>query len=125
LQKAAAKGPVVVLNASGSEYAALALTLSGVEHIPFPRLNPEVMELMATLLEDSLRGDLPNSFADMHVLQNAGNFSGSSFHSDTNFQPPRTSPQLDDVFRIVLATLWISVVEPVVRALDLKASLYP
>ena len=49
LQKAALKGPIVILNASKTRCDALIMTPAGVDHIPFPELDPPRVDALAQL----------------------------------------------------------------------------
>jgi hypothetical protein len=51
LQKAAAHGPVVILNASDSGCAALVVTLSNIEHVPLPRCTLKNIGMLAKLIQ--------------------------------------------------------------------------
>ena len=98
LQGAATSGPVVILNASESGCAALIVTMSGVEHIPLP--------------------DFTHSFAGVLVEMLRGVGSMLVMRAIRRVEPVAS---FDETLALVLAVLWLFVVKPVFRSLNLKA----
>ncbi|KIM81734.1 hypothetical protein PILCRDRAFT_71721 [Piloderma croceum F 1598] len=121
LQHAAASGPVVIINASQTDCAALILTSTGVQHIPFPDLSFTEATKLVQLTQNAIMED--DRDASLHMsswvpteglVQQMANFW-------LNHQVSVTS-QPDDILRYVLGVLWITVVEPIIRLLELKKS---
>jgi hypothetical protein len=134
LQGAAANGPVVVLNASKTGCSALILTSTGVQHVPFADLSFTDVIILVKLTHyasaQSGRDALP---LESNRALVEGLVQRMPFHSDT-MQMLRlpferhvgrasgTPAQPDDIFRLVLASLWVSVVEPVIHLLGLEVN---
>ena len=138
LQDAAVNGPVVVLNTSISGNDALIITLSGVQHIPLPDLSFTDVNILVKLLQaaTSSRGRaplLPEADAaqikgffrqitvfpeTLRILQPSIEARHVGRASDTRMQP-------EDIFRHVLAVLWVSMVKPVLHSLKLEVSWGP
>lgn len=133
LQHGATNGPVVILNASNTGCAALILTATGIQHVPFPDLSFVAVTVLVKLLryavaQDGRNPSLPSAHVDGLVQQ-------IPFVIDTSqlLRPPSdrhigrasdVSEQPEEVFRYVLGVLWKSVVEPVIRRLDLEVQLF-
>jgi hypothetical protein len=136
LQHAAANGPVVVLTASELNgcAAALILTSGGVQHVPLSHLDCTELNKLVKLLRYAIAQDgrdallLESNRAHVKSLVQQ-----MPFISDTlqllrlplerhtrRVSGPSAWP--DDIFRYVLAVLWESVVEPVIRSLYLKVN---
>lgn len=105
LQAAAAKGPVVILNASKSECAALVVKSgeAGVLHVPLPEFTVGTVKELVSKMRNLANSGYPRAREDrasrrLHVAADSE----------------------EDNFRVVLATLWASVVVPVLRSLDLE-----
>lgn len=132
LQGAAADGSVVILNASEAACVALILTSTGIQHIPLLDLSFVAVTKLVKLLRyaisqegrdvllvesnralvDSLVQQVP-SLSDTLQLLRQPLERHVKRESNTSVQP-------DDIFRYVLGVLWESVVEPVIRRLDLE-----
>jgi hypothetical protein len=117
LQRAAANGPVVILNASEHGCDALVMTLSVVEHVPLPKFTMKVSKMLIKLIQSaSGTGNFP--VAQLQALvQETRSLLEPSHRDDRGMKIVNTTP--DDIFRCVLATLWTSVAAPVIRSLAL------
>jgi len=136
LQHGAANGPVVILNASNTGCAALILTATGVQHVPFPNLSFVAVTDLVKLLRHAVAQDGRNpSLPKSNGTHVDGLVQQIPFVIDTSqlLRPPSErhigrasdrSEQPEEVFRYVLGVLWKSVVEPVIRRLDLKVRLF-
>jgi tetratricopeptide (TPR) repeat protein len=134
LQHAATNGPVILLNASQTDCAALILTSTESHHVLLPDLSLtgviRLVEILRYAIERSGRDmsllessrarveelvqQMPCLSAPLRVLKvplerHVGRASDTFRHSE-------------DIFRYVLGVLWESVVEPVLRSLNLQAS---
>ncbi|KAJ6598700.1 CHAT domain-containing protein [Mycena sp. CBHHK59/15] len=127
LQQAAVSGPIIILTASGSTCTALIVTLSdGVQYVPLP-------EMILPLAD--LRVDLPRALSnpafDIHqFLANSPRGKDSEDRSVLEARlfggrEGRVNMSPNDVFRSLLADLWITIVKPVFDALNLKKSANP
>jgi len=130
LQSAAVDAPVVILNASKSSCDALIMTSSDVKHIPLPDLsftdiivlvmlirsattgNPLLRESFLPMIDDLFRRMSYNSDAERSLRQSV----------EGRHMKRVSDTQLDsqDIFRLVLDVLWISVVQPVIDSLNLE-----
>jgi hypothetical protein len=133
LQGAAANGPVVILNTSRSGSDALIMTSSYVQHIPLLGLDFIAIRSLAKLIQ--------NATATNHTLlpgadqaQTEGLFlrmpelSDRLRHlrqmiEDRHIGRASDAQMLpEDTFRMVLAMLWVWVVHPVIRSLNLEVN---
>ncbi|KDQ60232.1 hypothetical protein JAAARDRAFT_191640 [Jaapia argillacea MUCL 33604] len=108
LRLAAVHGPVVILNATKSRRDALILRTpeTDVLHVPLVLLTGDA-EQQLVRLRSLLSGAYPRSRGDRGMR-----FKGPLVDSDT-------------IIKRGLAILWTTVVEPIIRALDLKKSASP
>jgi hypothetical protein len=130
LQTATANGPIVILNTGKSGSDALIMTSSSVKHIPLPYMGTAKIYHLVQLTRAASRGIL--SEADHTVIN--GFIQQVDGVSDTlrfltmrddNRHIGRTSGAAihpDDIFRFVLAELWLSVAKPVIHSLNLEVS---
>jgi hypothetical protein len=130
LQSAAVDAPVVILNASESGCDALIMTSSDVKHIPLPNLSFTVINKLVRLIQTAASGNrlLRESFLPM--IDNL--FRQMSFNSDVERSLRQsvegrhmkrvsdTPLDSEDIFRLVLYGLWISVAQPVIDSLNLE-----
>jgi hypothetical protein len=134
LQRGAVDGPVVILNASETGCAALILTLTSVQHVPFANLRFTEVTKLAKLIRHAVtqagRGSsLPESslrwveglVQQMPLLSETLQILRLPFERHAR-RVSDTSRHPDDIFRYVLAVLWESVVEPVIQSLDLQVN---
>jgi hypothetical protein len=130
LQHAADKGPVVIINASETGCAALIMTSAGVQHVPFPDLSfTKVTKLVKILRAAISQGGRDALLLDSNRAHIEGLIQQMPFISETvqllrqsYVRSSGTSAQPNDIFRIVLGVLWVSVVEPVIRTLGLEVN---
>jgi hypothetical protein len=128
---------VVILNTSDSGCAALILTPTNVQHVPFAGLGFTELTVLKKLLRYAIAKDgrafSPSLFNRAHIegLVRQIPFASDSLQllrlpfdarhigraSDLPVQP-------DDIFRFVLAVLWVSVVKLVIDCLELEVN-YP
>jgi hypothetical protein len=122
LQKAAAHGTFVILNASDSGCAALTVTLSNIVHVPLPRCTFKNIEMLAKMIQTACgarSGFVPK--LQIQVLSKTMKDLPESTRTDRYSHPaPSIAANSDDIFQEVLAILWTYVVEPVFRSLNLK-----
>jgi tetratricopeptide (TPR) repeat protein len=122
LQKAAARGTIVILNASDSGCAALIVTLSNVAHVPLPRCTFKNVGMLAKMIQTACGAK--HGFVTKLQIQALSNMMRGlpeSSREDRYSQPaPSVAANTDEVFQEVLAILWTSVVEPIFRSLNLK-----
>jgi hypothetical protein len=122
LQKAAAHGTVVILNASDSGCAALAVALSSIVHVPLPRCTMKNVGMLVEMIQTAC--DAKHGFFTKLQIQafskTMRDLPESSLEDRYSQPSPNIAANADDIFREVLAILWTSVVEPVFRALNLK-----
>jgi hypothetical protein len=132
LQGAVVKSPVVVLNASKTDCAALVLTLTGVQHVPFPDLTLTDVAQLVKLTHYAIAHDEKHtSLLESNCMHVKGLVQQIPFISDTlqllrlplerhMGQASDISAQPDNIFIYVLGVLWESVVEPVICLLKLE-----
>ncbi|KIM76304.1 hypothetical protein PILCRDRAFT_797811, partial [Piloderma croceum F 1598] len=135
LQSAAVDAPVVILNASESGCDVLIMTSSDVKHIPLPNLSFTVINKLVRLIRSVASGHrfLRESFLPM--IDDL--FRGMSFNPDAErslrqsvegrhmIRVSDTRLDSEDIFRLVLRVLWVSVVQPVIDSLNLEKSTDP
>jgi hypothetical protein len=116
LQNAASRGPVVILNACKSRCDVLVVNASGIDHIALPGVTAEFVVKLVHLVQYASGAVLmPAKSKIRNLIQQ------TTFPPDTESQiPVGTCVKVDDIFRHVLETLWISTVEPVIRSLGLQ-----
>ena len=102
LQQAASQGPVVLLNASEYRCDGLIITQGGILHVPFPDLSLSTIKKWYITLQSVLS---PAGIRDdqRHVKR-----------------VPEVKVDPEVLFQHVLEKLWLTVVHPVVCALNLK-----
>ncbi|KIM75313.1 hypothetical protein PILCRDRAFT_681181 [Piloderma croceum F 1598] len=123
LQRAAANGPVVILNASEHGCDALVMTLSAVEHVPLPKFTMKLSRMLIKLIQ-SASGARNFPVAQLQALvQETRSLLEPPHRDDRGIKFVNTTP--DDIFRRVLATLWTSVAAPIIRSLALTKSESP
>jgi hypothetical protein len=112
------------------------MSSSGIDHIPLSNLGPAEVERLVMLLKIAISSKAPRvslSDADrtevdglvqqtpvlLETLQLLG------LHERTRIlgrAPDTLSRDPDEIFRLVLSTLWLHAVEPVIKSLVLKVS---
>jgi hypothetical protein len=127
LQNAAARIPVVILNASATDCSALILTAMGVQHVPLADLSFTEVTTLVKLTHHAIaqngRGVVPESNrAHVEALVQQMPLLSDALQLRQPFERhvkrvSSTSAQPDDIFRFILAVLWVSVVEPIIRLL--------
>ena len=124
LQKAAAMGPVVILNASESGCAALVITLSSVQHVPLPKFTMKVARMLVDQIQHASSAVSVARSQLKTLMQQTGIPSRPLYQYDRQRGnlPVVRNLNPDDIFRRVLATLWTLVAEPVVHCLALTVS---
>jgi hypothetical protein len=137
LRGAAAKGPVVILNASEADCSALILSSTGVRHLPFLQLTFTNVTTLVKLIQSAIASDgrdastlESNHIHVEHLVQQMPLLSGiqqllrSPLESRHIKRVSDIATTPDDIFRYVLAILWESVIEPVIRELNLEVIVY-
>ena len=127
LKAAAARGPVVLLNATQSSCDALIVTLTGVQHIPLSSnlTGRDIATLADSVYSAASRSRLSQTtqtLLETLVQKAKGSRSVLLNEEDRKLRPrpsPRPQPE-PDILRDVLATLWYLVVRPVILTLELK-----
>jgi tetratricopeptide (TPR) repeat protein len=135
LQTAATDGPVVIVNTSESGCDALIMTTSSVKHVPLPELSFSDVSLLVKLIQIATiptgrktslpktdRAQIDCEFRQMPVLSGTLQFLRLSVESRRVGRESDGEMQPEDIFRLVLAILWVSAVEPVIRSLSLEVS---
>ena len=133
---AAGDAPLVVFNASDTGCAALILTSTEVQHVPLPRLTFVNLNRLVGLIQtattpgsrdiplpESSREHMENLVRQMSLPSDTLQLLGQ--HSADRHMTRRvlgTTWKADDVFRVVLSTLWQFAVEPVIRLLGFEVS---
>jgi len=124
---AASKGPVVILNASTAGCDALLLTSAGVQHIPLAVTFDQVTQLVKHLKTVTLSGSRDQSEPPhAHIEGLLQQMPPLSTTSQQLFRQAVARGAItrvswsDLVFQDVLATLWTSVIDPVIHVLELK-----
>ncbi|KAF8531369.1 CHAT domain-containing protein [Gautieria morchelliformis] len=134
LVDAAAKAPVVILNASEAGCAALVLTLNGVQHVPLALSFADVNALVDLIQiatapghRDLARSASTRAHVDVLLQQMLPSttlqFMRQSWES-RDMSRVRINERPND-FQTVLAMLWQSVVKPVLCSLGLEISATP
>jgi hypothetical protein len=124
LQQAAVCGPIVILLASKSICSALIVTSSNnVQHVHFPRMNLQIVELYADLPRALSR----SNFDIRDFFEARGHGECVSDQSDLKARlwggrEGLVNMSPDDIFRRHLADIWETIVKPVFEVLNLKAS---
>jgi len=120
LQAAAANGPVVILNASNSGCAALVMTMTNVECVPFPQCTLSNLQTLVKMIHSAL-GEVhapPVTKAQMKNLMTQMRDSSNISHREDRYSV-RVSEfvmSTDEIFRV----LWKSVIKPVICYLGMK-----
>jgi len=125
LQQAAASGSLVILNASTTGCAALILTVTGVQHMPFPDLSLTEVTKLVKLLRCAIgQGGRYASPPELGHTYIEGLVRQMLILSGTLRlgRMSNISARPDDIFRYVLAVLWESIVKPVVESLGLRVN---
>ncbi|KIM73862.1 hypothetical protein PILCRDRAFT_80603 [Piloderma croceum F 1598] len=135
LQRAAANGPVVILNASKSGCDGLIMTSSHVEHIPLPGLGFEFVKILVGLIQTATaRNSLQSGdflvkisplLQQMSFVSDATRSLRQSVEDRHCKRVSDTPMDPEDIFRFVLGALWIFVVEPVIDSLNFEQSENP
>jgi hypothetical protein len=133
LQGAAAKGPVVILNASEAGCSALILSSTGVRHLPFLELTFTSVTTLVKLIQSAIGSDGRDASAlesnrihverlvqQMPLLSETLQLLRFPLESRHIQRISNIATTPDDIFRYVLAILWESVIEPVIRELNLE-----
>ncbi|KAJ7778945.1 CHAT domain-containing protein [Mycena metata] len=129
LRYAAFPGPVIILNASRSQCAALIITFDkDVQCLPLPKIPSVTALIMSEILRK--QGLLGGPFIHPQVFDHLfrGEIDGDRSESELRLKcmledtPNLTS---DDFLRFILTELWTSIAEPVLSALDLTKSRNP
>jgi hypothetical protein len=126
-QGSASNGPVVMLNASDSECAALVVTSTGIKHVALPGMTFSGAKDLAEAVQfASSRGAIPLSLPER--IQNViaqrlqPDRSPSTLVEPHGRRIPDICVPTTDIFRFVLRELGEAVVAPVVRCLGMKVS---
>jgi hypothetical protein len=124
LQKAAAYGPIVILNASDSSCDALIMISVDIIHVPLPRCTlVNLTELVKLVQRACMPGFVPIAKSKIQaVTKTFRDFPESSREDRYGRIACSTGANADDIFREVLAILWESVVEPIFTLMNLKVS---
>ena len=133
LRKAAANGPVVILNAAKSSCDALILRSAGtVEHVTLPKLTFSDVENIVKLVQYvtipsaayfPFAKTVPRRLeALMEEVRTASPFVTTAENERGSTRVLRNIVDPDVIFRYVLAKLWVSVAQPVICALGLEVS---
>ena len=133
LQRAAARGPVVLLNVTVSSCDVLIVTSTAVDHVPLDtNLTVRDVVILANSIVSVTRGfaSFTSQFqAPLESLMTKAETSRElvlNAAQDRHFGRRQKAPlrDADDVFRAVLAILWTIVVRPVIRHLRLEVRLF-
>jgi hypothetical protein len=121
LQKAAAHGPVVILNASDSGCAALVVTLSNIVHVPLPRCTLKNIGMLAKMIQTACgaKGGFVTKSQIQALNKTMRDLPESTREDRYSILAPSIAANTDDIFQEVLTILWTSVVEPIFRSLNL------
>ncbi|KAJ7438299.1 CHAT domain-containing protein [Mycena galericulata] len=123
LCQAAAYGPIIILLASGSSCSALIVNSNeGVQHVPLARLKVQTVEHYYSDLPRALSGRTSNL---NHFLEAHGQEEPSTQPSDLEARlhgarEGHLNMSPNDIFRNVLAEIWLEIVKPVFEVLKLK-----
>ena len=130
LQMAAVDAPVVILNASKSGCDALIMTSSNVKHIPLPNLCITDINKLVRLIrmasggnslrKPSLHPKVDDIFQLMTFNSDVEPSLGQLVESRQMKRVSDTRFDSEDIFCHVLHVLWISVMQPVINALNLE-----
>jgi len=122
LKRAAANGPVVILNSSKSESSALIMTLSGVEHVPLPKFTVEIAWMLVKLIQVATSMEnFPLAKSQLKALMHHTRSLLEPLYGDDrgSMQATKIAASPDDIFKSVLEILWTSVAEPIIHCLAL------
>ena len=114
MRQAGINGPVVILNASQSGCDPLILTISGVQHVALPDITIADARNLVNGIHASLAA----------VIGEVKDAKLTPVNNPLDEQVPDRFADSNSVFQLVLANLWMSVVQPVLRALKLHVSRY-
>ena len=118
------KAPLVILNACNAGCAALILSSTGVQHVPFPKLSLAnlawLVELMQIATAPGSRDGSKDLVLQMPPLSDTLWILRQTLERGGMIQSTRS----DMVFRFVLTVLWEAVIEPVIRQLRLEVTFY-
>ncbi|KIM87777.1 hypothetical protein PILCRDRAFT_3527 [Piloderma croceum F 1598] len=133
LQAATKDGPLVILNTSISGSDALIMTLHGVEHIPLPDLGIEEVHNLVKLIQHATtpwgkrsflpeadRAEIEGNLQRMPVFSGPLKILKQSLMARHGRRVSNIRMQAEEIFQHVLAVLWVSAVEPIVRSLKLS-----
>ena len=122
LQKAAKNRPIMMLNASKSRCDALIVTSAGVDHVPFPGLDPLSIDALTwfTCIAQANSWNVEISSSDQMSLETLIQ-RNDGFRLDGHLVPNGLIPG-HDILASTLELLWFEVVQPVMSHLQLTVS---
>ncbi|KAJ7728702.1 CHAT domain-containing protein [Mycena maculata] len=126
LRNAALHGPVVLLIAEKKSSHALVIRVSKeVEHVPLPDVSLAWLHFHAALLRKLLGSSRIDMVAFIVSLRHRGESTVGLEARLFGAREAHATEDSDDVFRRLLSSLWISIVQPVFLRLGLKKSRSP
>ncbi|THH04718.1 hypothetical protein EW146_g10105 [Bondarzewia mesenterica] len=130
LQRAASRGPVVIINASQSSCDALILTSSTVKHVPLDLTMADSEDLVHSMRFAASSLPLPQDLqASLEELIDKRRESMTEEQPERHLRVKRIAVTRhrnpDQVFQDILRILWECVIKPVILSLDLKKSESP
>ena len=121
LQRAASNGPVVILSANDKGTDCLLITPAGMKNIVLPELQLRQVSALRYAIQATLKGVGVEAQA-IHEINNILENTDHPTRSDSRkgIQVPDHGYAPDDVFRLVLKVLWLTIACPVIQVLNLK-----
>jgi hypothetical protein len=122
LKAAASEHPVVILIANDDESHCLIMTSTIIHHIPLPNLGTPKLKDLAHVIQIAISQSPTSRFLIDQTHDVIIKLLG-----EERTMRPSSNTQLrssDDMFKIVLRTLWDELVKPVINFLDIKVSQY-
>ncbi|KAG2014151.1 hypothetical protein CC2G_010994 [Coprinopsis cinerea AmutBmut pab1-1] len=120
LRKAAdhATGPIVFLNANGRGCDSLIMDKGGrLRHVPLPKIDHDGLSKLQAGIQKLAQGIA----IDGHGVDEIEDLvRGGEVRLKMSRVPHGRATSMDDGFRTILKVLWVDVVQPIVRALQLK-----
>jgi len=136
LQDAAIDAPVVIINTNDSGSDALIMSASALKHVPLPDLSEVEAHALVKLIQTITSSDTRQSEAtrahsidselkQIHIFSSSSplRFLKQSIEARHVGRASAAGMLTEEIFELILAALWVSVVEPIIRCLDLKVRL--
>ncbi|TFK38942.1 CHAT domain-containing protein [Crucibulum laeve] len=125
LEKAAADIPIVVLTANKLGSAALVMNETDVQHIALPDINLHDLKRLIKRLGKATRGRNIRFPSDPKITPPEPHVQPPAFRRAGRLAETPQIVDQDLIIKNILASLWIAIVEPIVRLLKLKKSMSP